>query len=72
MAHLREAVNAHGVDRIVHMAALLPPETEDRPHQGILVNIQGTDNVFEVPRWTGVRRVVYASSIRLRPVGVVL
>jgi nucleoside-diphosphate-sugar epimerase len=63
MAHLLEAVNAHGVDRIIHMAALLPPDTEDRPHQGMLVNIQGTNNVFEVARWTGVRRVVYASSI---------
>jgi nucleoside-diphosphate-sugar epimerase len=63
MAHLLEAVNTHGVDRIIHMAALLPPDTEERPHQGMLVNIQGTNNVFEVARWTGVRRVVYASSI---------
>ena len=63
MAHLLEAVNAHGVDRIIHMAALLPPDTEERPHQGMLVNIQGTNNVFETARWTGVRRVVYASSI---------
>lgn len=61
--HLLEAVNTHGVDRIIHMAALLPPDTEDRPHFGMLVNIQGTNNVFEVARWTGVRRVVYASSI---------
>jgi UDP-glucose 4-epimerase len=45
------------------MAALLPPDTEDRPHFGMLVNIQGTNNVFEVARWTGVQRVVYASSI---------
>ena len=58
--HLLEAVNTHGVDRIIHMA---PPDTEDRPHFGMLVNIQGTNNVFEVARWTGVRRVVYASSI---------
>ena len=29
----------------------------------MLVNIQGTNNIFEVARWTGVRRVVYASSI---------
>ena len=27
------------------------------------VNIQGTNNVFEVARWTGLERVVYASSI---------
>ena len=61
--HLLEAVNTHGVHKIIHMAALLPPDTEDRPHFGMLVNIQGTNNVFEVARWTGIRRVVYASSI---------
>ena len=62
-AHLLEAVNTYQVQKIVHMAALLPPDTEDRPHYGMLVNIQGTNNVFEVARLTGVRRVVYASSI---------
>lgn len=61
--HLLEAVNTHKVHKIIHMAALLPPDTEDRPHYGMLVNIQGTNNVFEVARWTGVKRVVYASSI---------
>ena len=61
--HLLEAVNTHGVQKIIHMAALLPPDTEDRPHFGMLVNIQGTNNVFEVARWTEVERVVYASSI---------
>ena len=61
--HLLEAVNSFGVHKIIHMAALLPPDTEDRPHHGMLVNIQGTNNVFEVARWTGVQRVVYASSI---------
>lgn len=61
--HLLEAINTHGVHKIIHMAALLPPDTEDRPHFGMLVNIQGTNNVFEVARWSGVQRVVYASSI---------
>ena len=61
--HLLEAVNTHQVHKIIHMAALLPPDTEDRPHFGMQVNIQGTNNIFEVARWTGVQRVVYASSI---------
>ncbi len=61
--HLLEAVNTYKVHKIIHMAALLPPDTEDRPHFGMLVNIQGTNNVFEVARWTGVERVVYASSM---------
>jgi nucleoside-diphosphate-sugar epimerase len=61
--HLLEAVTTHRVQRIIHLAALLPPDTEDRPHYGMYVNIQGANNVFEVARWAGVRRVVYASSI---------
>ena len=63
LPHLLEAVNIHQVHKIIHMAALLPPDTEDRPHFGMQVNIQGTNNIFEVARWTEVQRVVYASSI---------
>ncbi len=63
LPHLLEAVNQHQVQKIIHMAGLLPPDTEERVHFGMQVNIQGTNNVFEVARWTGVQRVVYASSI---------
>ncbi len=63
LPHLLEAINQHQVHKIIHMAALLPPDTEDRPHFGMQVNIHGTNNVFEAARWTGVQRVVYASSI---------
>ena len=61
--HLLEAINTFDVRKIIHMAALLPPDTEDRPHFGMSVNIQGTNNVFEAARWTNIQRVVYASSI---------
>ncbi|CAI8031907.1 Uncharacterized protein MJ1055 [Geodia barretti] len=63
MDHLLEAINSHNVDRIIHMAALLPPDTEDRPATGMAVNIDGTNNVFEAARWGNIQRVVYASSI---------
>ena len=63
MPHLMEAVRTRKVRRIIHMAALLPPDTEERPQHGMYVNIQGTNNVFEVARWTEIERVVYASSI---------
>ena len=63
LPHLLEACHQHQVRRIIHMAALLPPDTEERPHFGMLVNIQGTNNVFETARWSGLDRVVYASSI---------
>ncbi len=63
LPHLLEAIRANDVRRIIHMAALLPPDTEDRPHFGMQVNIQGTNNVFEAARWCDIERVVYASSI---------
>ena len=63
LPQLMEAVNALGVKRIIHMAALLPPDTEERPHFAMQVNIGGTNNVFEAARWCGIERVVYASSI---------
>ncbi len=63
LPQILEACNAHSVSRIIHMAALLPPDTEDRPHFGMQVNIFGTNNVFEAARWCGIKRVVYASSI---------
>ena len=61
--HLLEAINTFDVHKIIHMAALLPPDTEDRPHFGMSVNIQGTNNVFEAARSLNIQRVVYASSI---------
>ena len=61
--HLLEAINTFDVRKIIHMAALLPPDTADRPHFGMSVNIQGTNNVFEAARWSNIQRVVYASSI---------
>ena len=63
LPHLLEAISSHSVTRIIHMAALLPPDTEDRPHFAMQVNIGGTNNIFEAARWTGIERVVYASSI---------
>ena len=63
LPHLLEAINTNGVHKIIHMAALLPPDTEERHTYAMQVNIGGTNNVFEAARWTGVERVVYASSI---------
>ena len=63
LPQILEACNTHAVSRIIHMAALLPPDTEDRPHFGMQVNIGGTNNIFEAARWCGIERVVYASSI---------
>ena len=60
---LLSLITTYNVDRIIHLASLLGPETEMYPHRTSLVNVAGTTTLFEVCRWTGrVQRVVYASS----------
>tara|TARA_A100001037_G_scaffold149077_1_gene134708 strand:+ start:19133 stop:20065 length:933 start_codon:yes stop_codon:yes gene_type:complete len=63
LSQILAAIHTYKVTKIIHMAALLPPDTEDRPQFGMHVNIDGTNNIFEAARWTSVDRIVYASSI---------
>jgi UDP-glucose 4-epimerase len=60
---LVDAIRTHGVRRIVHLAALLPPQTEDEPRLAMRINVMGHANVLEAARQFGVERVVYASSL---------
>jgi UDP-glucose 4-epimerase len=59
---LAAAVEAHGVRRIVHTAAMLTAPIKADPPRGIGVNIIGTVNVLEAARKFGLARVVLASS----------
>lgn len=56
------AVQQHGVQRIVHTAALLSTAIRRDPLAGIAVNIMGTAHVLECARRMGLGRVVLASS----------
>lgn len=62
-AAVKSAVVEHGVDRIVHLAALQVPFCKADPVLGSRVNVTGTVNVFEAARQAGVPRVAFASSI---------
>ena len=53
----------HQVDGIVHLAYMLGGMTERNPALATKVNIEGTNNVFEMAGFLGLRRVVWASSI---------
>ena len=59
---LLSAMRDHGVDRVIHMAAMLVPGTEQEPASGFAVNITGTTNVFEAARHVEAKRVCYATS----------
>ena len=52
----------HGINRIIHLAALQFPFCAADPIRGAQVNVGGTVTVFELARRLGVERVVYASS----------
>lgn len=61
-ARLAEVVRSHGVDTVIHMAALLPDQAQREPQLAVQVNVGGTATVCELARALGLRRVVFSSS----------
>ena len=59
---LAAAIEAHGIRRIVHTAAMLTAAIKADPPRGIGVNILGVVNVLEAARKFALARVVLASS----------
>lgn len=59
---LIEVAHAHSVDRVVHMAALMPGQAQADPRLGFEVNAVGAVNVCEMARLLGIGRVVFTSS----------
>lgn len=57
-----EVIRRHDVDRIIHLAVLLPEEAAREPDQAIEVNVGATTAICELARIMGLRRVVFASS----------
>lgn len=57
------AIRSFAVERIVNLAYILPPESEEKLQLAMRVNQMGMNNVFEAARLMGIRRVVYASTI---------
>lgn len=62
LPNLVRTVLEKGVERILHLAAMMPPPAQANPYQGFQVNALGTVHVLEAARIGGVRRVVYTSS----------
>lgn len=59
---VRQALEASGARRVIHLAGLQVPACRANPTLGALVNVVGTLHVFEAARVLGIDRVVYASS----------
>ena len=60
---LNEVVEAHGINRIIHLAALQVPFCKADPVLGAEVNVVGTVNVFEAARKNNIPHIAYASSV---------
>ena len=57
------AAGMRDVDAVVHLAYSLGADTNARPFSATTLNVQGTANVLEAARGSGVHRVVLASSV---------
>ena len=74
LAHLRQTLEAHDIDRVVHLAALQVPTIRSDPPRGALVNVVGTVNVFEavkarIAQGGRMGPVVYAGSVGMFDAG---
>jgi len=61
----RDALRAamRGVDYVFHLAALISvPESVERPHECVSINVTGTLNVLEAAAAAGVKKLFFASS----------
>ena len=62
LPRLIHTIRNHRVERIIHLSALMPVEAEANPYMGYKVNAEGSLNVLEAARLTGIQRVVATSS----------
>lgn len=60
---LLQTIQNYGIDRVIHLAALLSFGCERDPQRAIEVNVQGTLKVLEASRITGIKKIVFASSL---------
>lgn len=57
------AIQGNGVDRVIHLASLLHPASNENPPLAVQVNVQGQTTVLEAARLFGLKKVVWASSV---------
>jgi len=67
---LREAIGTWGVTAIYHLAAILSAAGEKNPQMAWEVNMKGLQNILELSRELGVKRVYWPSSIAVFGPGI--
>jgi nucleoside-diphosphate-sugar epimerase len=56
-------IHRHDVDRVIHLASMLHPASNENPPLAIQVNLQGQAAVLEAAHLFGLRKVVWTSSV---------
>ena len=69
---LIDAIRSNNVEGIIHLAYYLGTGGMRNPLPSINVNCIGTTNVFEAARISGIKRVVYMSSVAVYPMRTTL
>ncbi len=59
---LIHTIKSYGIDRIIHLAAVMPDPLEVNPYMTYRINVDGTINVLEAARLMDIKRVVYSST----------
>lgn len=57
------AIRDNRVDRVIHLASLLHPASNENPPLAIKVNVQGQATILEAARLLDLKKVVWASSV---------
>ena len=60
------SVGDRGIDAIVHLAAIIPPLSNQKPNLAEEINVGGTNNIIEICKnFTSPPRIVFASSVSI-------
>ncbi|MFC1972034.1 NAD-dependent epimerase/dehydratase family protein [Chloroflexota bacterium] len=62
LPRLIQTIRHYGVERIIHLSAILPNQAEENPVLGYRINAEGSMNVLEAARLMDIKRVVATSS----------
>ncbi len=69
---LIDTIKKYNIEGIIHLAYLLGTGGMRNPLPSIRINCIGTTNVFEAARLTGIKRIVYMSSVAVYPLRTTL
>ncbi len=63
LARICRIIKEHKVEKIIHLASLLHPYSNDFPDEAVQVNIVGHTTILEAMRIMDIKKLVYASSV---------